>query len=193
MRASRLAVLLLLATATAHAGPAVRYGVTFAVEDQGAPLQHQFGPMLGLGVPLGPFTAEVDYAYLSFMEPDVLDGGMHRLGANVRAQLFRSSRTTRFYAQAGAAMRYGRWHLDAKTVAPAHSDRQREAHLGLGLELVNQFGKTRYGWMFGLRLAAAPRDDLMLACRGSGCSSTDDRGGETDLALLIEWTFVALP
>ncbi|MGN6104642.1 MAG: hypothetical protein ACTHU0_06040 [Kofleriaceae bacterium] len=47
--------------------------------------------MVALGARLGPVTLETDYAYLSFMEPDVSDGGMHRLGLNLRGDLYRST------------------------------------------------------------------------------------------------------
>ncbi len=147
MRAVLLAATVLaLATATAHAGPAARIGLTFALADESAPLQHQVGPMLALGVPLGRVVVEADYAFLSFMEPDTEGGrGMHRFGVNVRADLYRATercfvhfgcaRGLGAYAEVGAAIRRGQWHLDANTTSPADADRRREVHVGLGLEL----------------------------------------------------------
>lgn len=204
MRRAALLLVLLATTATAHAGPTARLGMTIALADQSAPLQHQVGPMIGVGVPLGRFVIEADYALLSFMEPDVVgDGGMHRFGVNLRADLLRRTNHCFIhfgcaagigaYAEVGAGVRYGQWQLDANTRSPAGANRQREAHLGIGLELDNRLVPTRLGWQFGVRFTAAPRDDLMIACRGSGClggaaSGTD--GGELDLAVLVEWMFV---
>ena len=56
MRAATLllaAALVATTTATANAGPTARLGMTFALADQGAPLQHQIGPMIGVGIPFG--------------------------------------------------------------------------------------------------------------------------------------------
>jgi len=194
------AAMLLLGAATAHAdGPTARLGLTVGLADQGAPEQFQVGPMLAIGIPLGRFVVEADYALLSFMEPDVVgDGSMHRFGVNVRATLLPAAyrclavigcmRGLGGYTEIGAALRQGQWHLDATTKAPANSNRQRELHLGLGLELDN----THVRWQLGLRFAAAPRDDLMLACRGTGCPAGAQPGqtGQLDLAALIEWMFV---
>jgi len=199
MRAALLtAALLTLGAATAHAnGPTGRLGLTIGLADQGAPEQFQVGPMLAIGIPLGRFVFEVDYALLSFMEPDVVGGGnMHRFGVNVRADLLRPAvrclpvvgcvSGLGSYAQVGAAVRRGQWHIDANTRSPAGSNSQRELHLGLGLELDNRVVR----WQFGLRVAAAPRDDLMLACRGTGCAAQPGDTGQMDLSALVEWMFV---
>lgn len=203
MRAALLVATVLTATSAAHAGgPTARIGLTFALADQGAPEQHQVGPMIGVGIPFGRFVAEADYALLSFMEPDVVGGGgMHRFGVNLRADLLRRTNHCfihfgcaagiNAYAELGAGMRRGQWHLDAHTVSPARADRQREAHIGFGMELDNRIKPTRLGWQLGVRLTAAPHDDLMVACRGSGCagSSENNRGG-ADFAFLVEWMFI---
>ena len=199
----RLILLLLVGVATpAAADPALRFGLTGAIADQGAPMQYPFGPMIALGARVGPVLAEVDYAYLSFVDPDTVDGGMHRLGLNVRGELYRNAnkpcllrmgctKAVTLYAELGAGMRYGQWTLDAYRRSPANSDRQREAHVGVGIALDNQLYPRRLGWQLGLRLAAAPRDDLMLACRGGeSCVGDVDRSGATDLSLLFEWTFL---
>ena len=87
-------------------------------------------------------------------------------------------------------MRYGQWALDSVRRSPATSDRQREAHLGAGIALDNQL-QPRLGWQLGFRIAAAPRDDLMLACRGESCAAGGvDRSGAIDYSLLFEWTFL---
>lgn len=194
------ALLLVAALAgAAHAGPTARLGMTIALADQGAPLQNQVGPMIGVGIPFGRLVVEADYALLSFMEPDVVGGGgMHRFGVNLRADLLRRTNHcfvhfgcaagVGAYAEVGAAVRYGQWHIDANTQSPAGANRQRELHLGFGVELDNRIVPTRLGWQFGVRLTAAPRDDLMIACRGTGCPSGD--GGELDLAVLVEWMFI---
>lgn len=196
----RALLLVAVLAGAAHAGPTARLGMTIALADQGAPLQNQVGPMVGVGVPFGRFVVEADYALLSFMEPDVVGGGgMHRFGVNLRADLLRRtnhcfvhfgcSAGIGAYAEVGAAVRYGQWHIDANTQSPSGANRQRELHLGFGLELDNRILPTRLGWQFGVRLTAAPRDDLMVACRGTGCPAGGD-GGEVDLAVLVEWMFI---
>jgi len=198
----RAALLVALSATTAAADPALRFGLTGALADQGAPQQHQFGPMIAVGARVGPVLGEVDYAYLSFMDPDTVDGGMHRLGVNLRADLYRDANrpclrglacTKAFsvFAELGAGMRYGQWALDAHRRSPSTSDRQREAHVGAGIALDNTLAPRRLGWQLGVRLAAAPRDDLMLACRGTSCAADGiDRSGEIDYSFLVEWTFL---
>jgi len=194
-----LALALLLTPTAAEAGPAVRFGLTFALVDEGAPGQHELGPFIGLGARLGPALVEADYAYLSFMEPDTGPGGMHRVGVNLRADLYRNTerpclpriactRALGVYAEIGGAMRYGQWHLDAHTISP-RTDRQREAHVGIGIELDNTLVPTRHGWQLGLRFAVAPRDDIDFACRGTSCDLREpDRA--YDRAVLVEWSFL---
>jgi hypothetical protein len=197
-----LVLVSMLAAVPAYADPSIRFGLTGALADQGAPSQTPFGPTIALGARLGPVVGEVDYAYLSFVDPETVDGGMHRLGINLRADLYRDTNRPCFiglactkavtlYAEAGAGMRYGQWALDSMRRAPATSDRQREAHLGFGIALDNQLQPTRLGWQLGFRVAAAPRDDLMLACRGASCASDGlDRSGKIDYSFLFEWTFL---
>lgn len=197
-----IACVLAFAASTASAAPAVRLGLTFALADQGAPGQHELGPLVGIGTRLGPVLLEADYAFLSFMEPDTGPGGMHRLGVNVRADLYRDdtrpcipllacTRALAFYAEVGAGMRYGQWHLDANTRSP-ETDRQREAHVGLGVEMDNTLFPRRYGWQLGVRFAIAPRGDVMVACRGMGCSAAGmvEGGSSLDRSVLVEWTFL---
>jgi hypothetical protein len=203
MRGLLLLCSILSATsALADPSPSIRFGLTGALADQGAPQQTPFGPTLALGARLGPVLGEVDYAYLSFVDPDTIDGGMHRVGFNLRADLYRDAdrpcmwglactKAVTLYAELGAGIRYGQWALDSMRRSPTTSDRQREAHLGVGIALDNQINPTRLGWQFGLRVAAAPRDDLMLACRGASCAADGiDRSGEIDYSLLFEWTFL---
>ncbi len=199
----RLLVLLPLVVAShADADPSVRFGLTGALLDQGAPQQTPFGPTIALGARLGPVTGEVDYAYLSFVDPETIDG-MHRLGVNVRAELYRDedrpclggiacTKAVTIYGELGAGMRYGQWALDSMRRSPSTSDRQREAHLGVGVAFDNELQPHRLGWQLGFRLAAAPRDDLMLACRGGDSCSADgvDRSGAIDYSFLFEWTYL---
>lgn len=198
-----LLVFVAIVSATqAVADPQVRFGLTGALADQGAPSQHPFGPMIALGARLGPVVGEVDYAYLSFVDPETVDGGMHRLGVNVRADVYRDenrpclagiacTKALTLFAELGAGMRYGQWALDAYRRSPADSDRQREAHLGFGVQFDNQVSPHRLGWELGFRLTAAPRDDLMLACRGASCAADGvDRSGAIDYSLMFEWMFL---
>jgi len=193
----------ILAATPALADPSIRFGLTGALADQGAPSQTPFGPTIALGARLGPVLGEVDYAYLSFVDPETVDGGMHRLGINLRADLYRDTdrpcmwsvactKAFSVYAELGAGMRYGQWALDSMRRSPSTSDRQREAHIGVGFSLDNQIHPTRLGWQLGFRLAAAPRDDLMLACRGGASCASDgiDRSGEIDYSFLFEWTYL---
>jgi hypothetical protein len=127
---------------------------------------------------------------------------MHRLGVNLRGDLYRNSnrpclrriactRGVSLFAELGAAMRYGQWAIDADTRSPSRSDRQREAHIGAGFTVENQVTPVRHGWQLGFRLTAAPRDDLMVACRGTSCAAPQPAGsGETDLSFLVEWTYL---
>lgn len=205
MRAHTIAALLVacvLGSGSAHAGPAFRIGLTGALADEGAPGQYQVGPMVGLGARLGPALLEVDYAYLSFMEADVSDGGMHRVGLNLRADLYRDTgrpcirriactRAFSVFGEIGAGLRYGQWHLDAVHRAP-ESDRQREVHIATGIELDNQIVPTTLGWQLGFRLALAPRSEGALACPPNTiCAAVgSEPERELDLSFLIEWTFL---
>jgi hypothetical protein len=202
MRTLLVLLTILAASPAAADGPAVRFGLTGSLADQGAPSQTPFGPMIALGTRIGPILGEVDYAYLSFVDPETIDGGMHRLGLNVRADVYRDTnrpclmglactKALTLYAELGAAMRYGQWALDAYRREPANSDRQREAHVGFGMSIDNQLNPRRLGWQLGFRITAAPRDDLMLACRGESCTADGiDRSGEIDYSFLFEWTFL---
>nr|HEX4315772.1 hypothetical protein [Kofleriaceae bacterium] len=192
----------------AQAGPSVRFGLTGALDDQSAPQETEFGPTFALGERVGPLMLEADYAYLSFFDPDTSNGGMHRLGLNLRADLLRSTnhycfrgmactRGASLYGEAGVAERFGQWHLDASTRSPADTDRVHEVHIGAGIELDNHIHPYRYGWQLGIRLAVAPHDPLEVdpSCRGT-CTMSTSAGTTTskttgmDRAVLIEWTFL---
>lgn len=211
MKTLGLAGALLLATAaTVSAGPTTRFGLTYAASDQAAPGETELGPTVALGERLGPLTLEADYALLSFMGSPTSDGAMQRLGLNVRADLYRvtADHCRRFFActrgsslfvEAGAAERYGQWHLDSLHDSPDVGTRSHEGHVGVGIELDNRVVPYRYGWQFGIRLAMAPHDPLMedASCRSttcatpaSGATATTHGSSGTDKAVLLEWTFL---
>src|SRR5262245_9018621 len=88
----RLIIGTMLAVAgTASAGPTARFGLTYGVAEPTLPDAHEVGPTLGVGYRLGPIVAEFDYAYLSFLDDNTTDGGVHRLGGAVRADLWRDT------------------------------------------------------------------------------------------------------
>jgi len=192
-RATALSVILL--SGVAYAAPSVRFGVTSAVHDPDASGHFELGPMVGLGARFGRFLGEVDYAYLSFIDPDTQGGEVQRLGANLRFDVDRTmlqctryacTRATSFYVEAGAAERYGHWFIDDAHVAPLTSPTP-EVHLGLGLEWDNQITPHRNGWQFGLRLALTPNDAEPVALR-SGSSSPSTSG--TNASVFVEWMYL---
>jgi hypothetical protein len=197
---------LLLSTTAALAGPTARFGLTGALADESAPGKYIFGPAVAVGLRAGPFVGEVEWAYLSFFDPDTTDGGIHRLGLSLRADIYRSyatrcifrggcTRAQSLWLEAGAGERLGRWQLDAAHMSPA-SDHQPEAHVSVGIELDNMIHPMRNGFQFGLRLAIAPRGyDPLSDCRtagGASCTSATDNGnhGGIDSSLLFEWMFL---
>jgi len=196
----RLIIGIIIATASsAGAGPTTRFGLTYGVAEPTLPEAHEIGPTFGLGYRIGPIVAEFDYAYLSFLDDDTNDNGVHRLGGVVRADLWRDAnrrcipllactRATSFYAEAGIAERLGQWRLDAHTVAPLDG-RQAEGHIGFGFEIDNSIAPYRYGWQVGLRLVAAPRDAMDFTCRGSACPA-GSTGTGTDRSVLVDVSFV---
>ncbi len=191
------AVLLVAAGTSVQAGPHVRGGVTYGLVDETAPGQHQVAPFVALGARAGRIVGEVDYAYLSFMEPDSTRGGVHRLGATLRADLYRNenkpcvwrlacTKAMSVYGSLGAGMRYGQWLLDAHRISP-NTDRQREAHVGIGIELDNEVAPFRHGWQFGLRFVVAPRGaEADALCRGTCAMTTAPNS--YDRAIFFEWS-----
>src|SRR4051794_5984948 len=79
------------ATSAANAGPTARFGLTFAAKDQGAPGEHELGPMFAVGQRWGSFLVELDYAYLSMMDPDTSEQGVHRFGITLRGDVWREA------------------------------------------------------------------------------------------------------
>jgi hypothetical protein len=206
--AMKLAVVgLLLVSGVAAAGPTARFGLTYGLSDDGAPGAVEVGPLVALGERVGPFVGEVDWTYLSFFDPAASPGGVHRFGLNLRADVWTSLRRGRcarawctqarsFYAEIGGAERFGRWQVDATTVAPVSSP-QPEAHLGVGFEFDNQLYPHHNGWQVGLRFALSPAlsssiEATCLAVTTGGCqsstASTSSQG--VDKALFLEWMFL---
>jgi hypothetical protein len=191
-------VLVGLLAGVAGAGPTARFGLTYAVTDP-ATTSVELGPVVSLGERAGPFVGEIEWAYLSFLDPDASAAGVHRFGVTLRADLaqareyqcwhrFACTRGRALYGELGAAERFGRWQLDAYRVSPVNTP-QPEAHIGLGFELDNQLVPYRNGWQLGLRFAIAPGDpSVMAVCRGT-CPTSMQRGG-LEKAVLLEWMFV---
>jgi hypothetical protein len=190
-------VVVVVLAGSVEAGPTSRFGLTYGVTDPAA-TSIELGPMVTLGERAGPFVGELEWAYLSFLDPDASRAGVHRLGVTLRADLLQSrhdrcwatacTRGQAIYAEAGAAERFGRWQVDAFSVSPVNSP-QPEVHVALGFELNNQLVPYRNGWQFAVRFAFAPDDPvLMTSCRG-GCPVSAQRDG-IQKAVLLEWMFV---
>ena len=202
---SKLAAAAVLCVASmASAGPTARFGITGALEDQGAPGKYEIGPLVAVGARAGMFVGELEWSYLSFFDPDTSSNGVQRLGVSLRADVLRTyathcmfryacTRASSVWAEVGAGERFGQWVLDASHVAPANSH-QPEAHVGIGIELDNQIFPMRNGWQLGLRFAVAPRGyDQQLACRGNcpmPVSGVPTNNGGYDGSLLVEWMFL---
>jgi len=199
----RSILILVAISSTAYAGEALRFGVTAGLVDPDATGHFELGPMIGVGERLGPFLGELDYSYLSFIDPDTTGGQVQRVGLNLRFDVDRSyprcvlyacTRATTFYVEAGAAERFGHWFIDDVHMAPARSPNP-EAHVGLGLEFDNQIHPHRNGWQFGLRFAITPKDPLLdAACRGATCTAamtTDAQAtGGTNVSVFVEWMYL---
>lgn len=196
----RPVALLLALTATASAGESLRFGVTTAIKDPDASGHFELGPMVGVGERLGRFLGELDYAYLSFIDPDTQGGQVQRVGLNLRFDVDRSflhcthyacTRATSFYVEAGAAERFGHWFIDTAHVSPVREPNP-EAHIGVGLEWDNQITPHRNGWQFGLRFALTPKDAYYdAACRGATCmTSPSPSSGGTNASVFVEWMYL---
>ncbi|HSN30998.1 MAG TPA: hypothetical protein VLT45_32150 [Kofleriaceae bacterium] len=191
----RPVALLLALTATASAGESLRFGVTTAIKDPDASGHFELGPMVGIGERLGRFLGELDYAYLSFIDPDTQGGQVQRVGVNLRFDVDRSflhcthyacTRATSFYVEAGAAERFGHWVIDSAHVSPVREPNP-EAHIGLGLEWDNQITPHRNGWQLGLRVAFTPNDAVPVAARGSTMPPADSG---TNTSVFVEWMYL---
>jgi hypothetical protein len=199
----RSILILVVISSTAYAGGALRFGVTAGLKDPDASGHFELGPMVGVGERLGPFLGELDYSYLSFIDPDTTGGQVQRVGLNLRFDVDRAymrclryacTRATSLYVEAGAAERFGHWFVSDTQFAPVRSPNP-EAHVGLGLEFDNQIHPHRNGWQFGLRFAFTPKDGSDgVACRGASCaaamSASPESTGGTNVSVFVEWMYL---
>lgn len=194
---AKLAALILLATATtASADPTLRFGLTFGVDDN-IPEAKQYGPMIAVGVSDQRFGAELQYSYLSFMDPSTQ---VHRVGVALRGDLMRryvvrscpmpsrfSCRESRaLYGEVGAAQRFGRWRAHDYAMHDTTSQREVTAAMGIELGL-----PTRGAWQLGLRVSAARRDpELMFSCRGCTVQPMTTEASPVALGVMLEWAWL---
>ena len=199
-----IAAVLVAVPAVASADPTVRFGLTFGM-DRNMPEAKQYGPLVGVGLHHGRFAAEANYAYLSFMDPDTQ---IHRLGFNLRADLWRMYRlglcnsaprgygclqTKAFYGELGAARRFGYWRATDRALNDTTSQREISATIGYELGLPG-----RGAWDLGLRFSIAKRDpELSMSCRsttGTSCTSVGPSIGHdapgAAVGAMIEWTWI---
>jgi hypothetical protein len=198
----RLAIVALLVAvpAVASADPTMRFGLTFGI-DRNMPEAKQYGPLLGLGLSHGRFGAEANYSYLSFMDPDTR---IHRVGFNLRADLWRSYRlglcnatprgygclqSKAFYGELGVARRFGRWYANDYAKNETHSQREVAATIGYELGLPG-----RGAWNLGFRFSVANRDpELYTTCRsttGTSCPSIGYDPPGAAVGAMLEWTWI---
>jgi len=165
-------------TSVAHADPLVRFGMTFGA-DRNAPEAHEVGPLIGVGLSSGRFSGEVNYTYLSFMDPET---AIHRVGVALRASFVRCDYCTdpdAFYAEVGAARRMGHWRV----ADDIDATEQNEVYVAGGYEL----GRT---WQIGLRFGLAQRDPMLgVACRGVGCPVAMPASSGLAESVMLEWMF----
>lgn len=172
-------------------GGMMRFGLTYGV-DRNAPEAREVGPMIALGARAGRFGAEVNYTYLSFVDPD---DRVHRAGVALRFDLIEYTRLGgglaldhrgAVYAELGAAIRFGEWRPNP-TINRTTS-RQDELQLAIGHELEDR-------WHIALRFGVARQDPLLGAsCRttgGSMCTDIvmDPNAGDVAESVMLESTF----
>ena len=197
---SKALVVVALLVGTASAGPTTRFGLTYAAHDPAAS-SVEVGPMIAFGQRIGGLVGEVEWAYLSFLDPHASPTGVQRLGLTLRADLlaqrgytcfhrFACSHGRSIYGEIGAAERFGKWYDDAYRQSPQSSP-QPELHIGLGLELDNQLVPYHNGWQLGIRFAVAPADQTTMAvCRGTCPGAPASSGGGLEKAVFVEWMFL---
>ena len=183
-------------TTTAHADPGVRFGLTFGI-DRNMPEAKQYGPLVGVVEHAGRFSAEANYSFLSFMDPDTV---IHRVGVGLRANLWErhlyfpgtcylcthgpTIEKRAIYAGLGVARRFGHWR--ATDLAMDETTRQDEANASVGF----QMGP----WDLGVRLSVSRRDpELYTACRSASGTSCPAIGYDPPGAAggaMLEWTWI---
>jgi hypothetical protein len=192
----RVAIAVVLAGGVASAEPTARFGLTFGF-DHAAP-GPEMGPAVAVGERLGPVVGELEYAWLSFFDGNVVGNGIQRVGLTLRADVLHREPPCRHYActqaknlyvEAGADERFGQWVIDSSHITPANSP-VPEAHVGFGLELDNRTVPHRDGWQFGVRFEVTPHGaTLGSSCRGTDCGSVMPTGSGVDEAVFLEWMF----
>jgi hypothetical protein len=153
----------------------------------------------------GRFSAEANYSYLSFMDPDTR---IHRAGFNLRADLWRMYKlgmcnstpkgygciqSKAFFGELGVARRFGHWRANDYARNDTTSQREVSATLGYELGLPG-----RGAWDLGFRFAVAARDPELM---GTSCRTSGGTGGGTScpsigydpppaLSAMLEWTWI---
>jgi hypothetical protein len=195
-----IAATLLAVPAVASADPTMRFGLTFGI-DRNMPEAKQYGPLVGVGFNHDRFSAEANYSYLSFMDPDTQ---IHRFGVNLRADLWRMYRlgmcndtprgygcmqSKAFFGELGVARRFGHWRATDTAMNDTTSQREVSATLGYELGLPG-----RGAWDLGFRFAVAKRDpELYTSCRSTGgmaCPSIGYDPPGAAVSAMLEWTWI---
>lgn len=185
-RALVLGVVMVLCSARADADPLVRFGMTFGLNGN-IPEAQEFGPLVGVGASSGRFSAEANYAYLSFFDDDTR---IHRVGVALRMDFSRSyslsGQSRAIYGEVGAAERTGYWRV-GEYVDPQHKS-IGELQLGVGYELAD----STAAWQLALRLGLARRDpELDAVCRGTSCMVPEGMSTSSVAeSVMVEWTWI---
>jgi hypothetical protein len=174
-----IAVVLGALTATAAASPQVRFGLTSGA-NRNTPEGVELGPMVAAGMSAGRFTAEMNYSYLSFTDPET---EIHRGGVALRAGITTwgsPSYWKTLFGEVGVSKRWGQWG--------ASESSQNEMHAGVGLQLDDK-------WQFGVRLGAARIDPRVGGggCGNGVCAAASMLMPESSgLAgsIMLEWLFI---
>jgi hypothetical protein len=181
---SLVPIVVVLACGSAHADPTLRFGLTSGA-DRNTPEGAQIGPHVGLGARSGQFVGEVNYAYLSFLDPY---SSIHRAGVALRMEVARwianpsGTYTKAIYLEVGAGKRWGTWRINEMT--NAYANQQYEAHLGFGYELSRS-------WQLAVRLGGSRRHpELGTTCRGVGCTVMEGTPGGIAQSVMFEWMFL---
>ena len=181
----RIALAVLVVCGVASADPKARFGMTFGV-DRNAPEAHEVGPLFGLGLTAGRFTGEVNYTYLSLMDPYE---SIHRFGVALRADIVRRcwnyscTQSRAVYGEVGAAQRFGHWRVN--DAVDYEATKQSEVYLAAGLELAEWTA-----WDIGLRFGLARADPMLgVSCRGVTCPTMTASSGLAG-SVMLEWTWL---
>jgi hypothetical protein len=167
------------------------------------------GGAISVGPRIGRFTLEAGYVFAELSEtgPSSLAyGNIHRLSANVRADLIRlgshslgPNSMLALYGEAGLARQFHHWYKpqfgEPMRTVPVDAGRSFGV-LGFGLNLDHRLeqplGLARVGRQLGWQLTASGREDPMntVICRGSECVAGPviPRSPVRDTSLLVTST-----